>query len=178
MSETRKYLVAATITVLIIGAIISSIPFLQSLAPADHLPEHTTELDISDLPPASSKLFQMKSNKKIQNADGSVTWQSGNALLVVKDASSTIYLYSVPTWEGKVMMPYRYWGQHEGYCPDLKAVFESEKEPIIKCTSSEWAEFLTKQWKWSLEGKNLGTDLPNMIKVGYRFNGKKLEAFY
>ena len=90
-----------------------------------------------------------------------------------------IFVYILPIWEGKVMMPYKQWGQHEGYCEKLIVDFSNSVGTTIGCIDSDWTEFLTKQWKWTIEGRNLGTDLPDLVKIGYRqMQENRLEVFY
>jgi hypothetical protein len=76
------------------------------------------------------------------------------------------------------MMPDNQWWQHEGYCPELVAEFIAGKDPVIHCKISAGAELLTRQWKWSIDGKSPGSDLPDLIAVGYKQQGDIIEAFY
>ena len=178
MPLNRKNLIALAFFIALVGMAFASVPFLNPSNPVDHLPDHTTNLDGSDVLPGSSKLFRLNHSMKREKKDGSTAGYHGDALLLVKDKNAKVYLYYLPTWEGKVMMPYKHWWQHEGYCPELVAEFIAGKDPVIHCKSSDWAELLTKQWKWSIDGKNLGSDLPDLIAVGYKQQGDIIEAFY
>ena len=178
MAQNRKNLIALTFFIALVGFAFASVPFLKSQNSADHPPKHTTDLNVSNLLPGSSKLFRLNQSMKREKNDGSTIWYHGDALFLVKDKDSKIYLYYLPTWEGKVMMPYKHWWQHEGYCPDLVAEFIEGRDSIIHCKSSDGAEFLTRQWKWSIDGKNLGSDLPDLIAVSYKQQGNIIEAYY
>ena len=172
----RKLLARLVVLVGGIGIIILLAPFVLSLKPASHLPESYTEINITRMQPMSLKLVVLRESKKVENVS-STTYYSGDGLVVIRGNKSDYYLYWVPIWEGKIMMPYRRWGQHEGYCPKFLLGGENQGAPIIFCENSEWAEFLTKQWKWSIEGKNLGEDLPDLVPVRFRISSGEMHAF-
>lgn len=74
-------------------------------------------------------------------------------------------------------MPFKHWGQHEGYCLDLGISIDVKNEITIKCGSPNYSEFLTKQWYWTMNGVNLGEDLPDLIKVKFRVSDDVMYAF-
>ena len=176
MELRRKQLVVIVTCLAIIGAIFTAIPFISSMNPTSEISDYARELDISKIRPNSSRLFQIRKSKKVEEPT-STSWYSGLALFVVRDNSGKFYLYSLPTWEGKVIMPYKQWGQHDGYCPDLEVRISNKKEAIIQCGSPDYAEFLTKQWYWSINGENLGEDLPDLVKVQFRVSSGVMYAF-
>jgi hypothetical protein len=178
MPLNRKNLIALGSFIALVGIAFASVPFLNPSNPVDHLPNHTTDLDSSDVLPGSSRLFRLNHSMKREKKDGSTAGYHGDALLLVKDKDTKVYLYYLPTWEGKIMMPYKYWWQHEGYCPELVAEFTAGQIPVIHCKNPDGAGFLTKQWRWSIDGGNLGSDLPDLISVGYKQQGDLIEAFY
>lgn len=178
MPLNRKNLIALTSFIALVGIALSSVPFLNPVSPVDHLPELTTALDGSGVLPGSSKLFRLSRSMKRERKDGSSAGYHGDALLLVKDNEARVYLYYLPTWEGKVMMPDKHWWQHQGYCPELVAEFIVGKDPVIHCKNSSETELLTERWKWSIDGKNRGSQLPDLIAIGYRQQGDIIEAFY
>jgi hypothetical protein len=178
MPLNRKNLIALAAFITLVGIALASVPFLNPSNPVDHLPGHTTALDASGVLPGSSKLFRLNHSMKRERKDGSTAGYHGAALLLVKDKDAKVYLYYLPMWEGEVMMPDKHWWQHEGYCQELVTDFMAGKDPVIHCKSSDRAEFLTKQWKWSIDGKNLGSNLPDLIAVGYKQQEDIIEAFY
>jgi hypothetical protein len=82
----------------------------------------------------------------------------------------------LPIWEGKVIMPWSVWGRHEGYCPDF-GIGLHNGDYVLKCGTPNYAEFLTKQWYWSINGENLGEDLPDLIRVHFVKHGTTLYAY-
>ena len=147
--------------------------------PADHLPEHTTKIEAESLAKKSSRLIVIR-DSRLEESSTLTKYISGDALLVVKDKNSEFYVYFLPIWRGNVLMPNKYWGQHEGTCKIFEAVFPDDQEPKITCTEIESspAPSLSAQWNWNLHGKNLGTDLPDLIKVGFRERGSQVHAFF
>ncbi len=152
----------------------SAYPFIASMAPIERIPSNGFEIDISDLSVNNSKLIIMQESKKIESLS-STSWVSGKSLLVVR-GDKDYYLYRLPIWEGKVIMPWHFWGQHEGYCPDIQVgTYNGTK--VIKCGTPNYSEFLTKQWYWSIVGKNLGNELPNLQSVHFIKSGDKIIAY-
>lgn len=178
MTLNRKNLIALAAFIALVGIALASVPYLNPSNPVDHPPDHTTALDGSGVLPGSSKLLRLSHSMKRERRDGSTAGYHGDALLLVKDKDARVYLYYLPTWEGKVMMPGKHWWQHEGYCPELVAEFIVGKDPVIHCKSFAGSELSSKQWKWSIEGINQGSDLPDLIAVGYKQQGDIIEAFY
>ena len=162
----RRILISIFFLIGVSGLIFASVPFINSLSPGKHLPENYTEIDISNLEPNSIKIVQLKESERIEDQSG-LTLRSGYAILVVKDKNNELHAYWLPTWEGEILMPYRYWGQHEGLCTELKIGKYLSNEIEIYCENNNWAEFLTKQWRWTVEGENLGTDLPDFHPVKF-----------
>lgn len=75
-------------------------------------------------------------------------------------------------------MPYRAWGQQEGTCDKLRFGQTVFGENTVYCENTEWAKFLTKQWYWSFDGKNLGEDLPDLIPVKFRIVSGIMHAYW
>ena len=130
---------------------------------------------MSELQPNTLKLIITQSSRKIESQSYS-KWVPGSSLLVVRGEAEKYYLYRLPIWEGNVMMPWRVWGQHEGYCPDIQlGTFKDSF--AIKCGTPNYAEFLTKQWYWSIDGQNLGDDLPDLMAVHFVKSANTLYAY-
>ena len=125
--------------------------------------------------PYTSKFIITKGSKEIESAQSTV-WIPGKSLLVVRGETHDFYLYLLPVWEGKVMMPYKAWWQHEGYCQDI-GVEKLDGIYVIKCIAGDSPEFKEKQWYWSIDGKNIGNNYPDMMKVNFAIEGNTLYAF-
>jgi hypothetical protein len=171
----REALRTITTAFALVGLSIFSYPFIAALGPTNKIPSDAYEIDISGMEPYSSKFVITKESKKIESAKYT-SWTPGRSFLVVRGETHDYYLYLLPIWEGKVMMPYKAWWQHEGYCQDI-GVGKYDGTFVIKCSTAKYAEFLTKQWYWSIDGKNLGDDLPDMMKVYFAIDGNTLYAF-
>ena len=107
MPLNRKNLIALASFIAVVGIAFVSVPFLNPRNPVDHLPDHTTVLDGSDVLPGSSKLFRLNHSMKREKRDGSMAGYHGDALLLVKDKDAKVYLFYLPTWEDKTNKPLR-----------------------------------------------------------------------
>jgi len=171
----KNALLVATLAFALCGIVMLAYPFVASMRPVERIPDNALTIDVSTMRPNTSRIIITKHSKKIKR-QASTTWMPGSSLLVVRDDANNFYLYLLPIWEGKVIMPWRSWWQHEGYCADFGLTSHNGKF-LIKCGTPNYAEFLTKQWYWDINGQNLGDDLPHLMSVHFIREGEKLYAY-
>jgi len=178
MNTRRKALTTVMMVLLCAGLILLSVPFIDSLSPPSHAPAYATEIDISSSMPGSFSLLHFKKGRKVEYSNGGWGFRSGDALLLVRDLDSKFYLYYLPTYNGKIVMPLKWWGQYEGYCKRMSVNFGSLPTAIFCEETQESMDWNSENWVWSVDGKNLSGELPDLIRVPYLEGNKMLHAMY
>ena len=174
--DRKKFLISITTLIILVGVGFALSPFILSLNPPSHLPDYADPINITGLNDNSIKVVRLKESRKVDTGTGT-RWESGDALVIVKTKHPDFYVYWVPTWESRYPMPMKFWGQHEGYC-DEYGLKKANGELVITCLSTEAPEFLYKEWIWSVDGKALGKQNPNLVKVNFRVQNEDLYAFW
>jgi hypothetical protein len=173
----KRILLTSTVILVLLGVLMFSYPFVASMRPVEKIPADAYKIDVSAMLPNTSRLIITKHSRRVVS-DASTTWEPGGGLLVVRGEAEDFYLYLLPMWEGKVIMPWRSWWQHDGYCPGSDFGLQQHKsDRVILCSTHNYDEFLTKQWHWSIKGENLGDDPPDLMRVHFAKEGDALYAF-
>ena len=172
MTTRKKILATATMLLAAVGLVGIFSPFILSLAPTRFPTEIALPLDLSKMQPYSSSLVMLQDSEKRETSNAT-EWVSGSAAIVIQLEKDNYSVFVLPTWEGSVVMPEKYWGQHGGYCKDFVADFELSQ---MKCIAKEgWeAAYRSESWFWSFQGKNVTGDLPDLNEVEHSFQDSKL----
>lgn len=77
-------------------------------------------------------------------------------VLLIKNWDSQRYIYLLPTKNGKVAMPDRWWGWGYYHCSDFRPETDSNgyirKYGTIKCHDKDTPEWGASLWEWSYDG--------------------------
>ena len=171
MSERRtRTLGYAVVATFIVGVVIAAVPFIGSLKPsarADAL-VGKRRVDISDFEPNSYRLIRIEESR-LERTSQSTRFHNGRSWLVIRENSGEFTVFGLPTWEESIPMPRDIWGQHEGFCFDLgPANTESkfDESTIIQCNDpDEDTAWFAEYWYWSIDGKNVSGELPDLSPV-------------
>ena len=93
-------------------------------------------------------------------------------VLIIKDWSENLHVHLLPTENGSISLPDRYWGWAMYGCnnfgPETDANDNIVKNGIIKCHDKDMPKWWNpKQWLWSYSGKALHEWLPDMYSPKY-----------
>lgn len=163
----RRLLQTMLISLMLCGLAAVLFVFMRALSPPDFRSGPTFEIAVQDMAPGSGKLIVLQKSQRIETRRYT-RFKTGQGFLVLKDHSGDYYLYWVPVWDDRILMPWRAWGQHEGTCDELQFGRTQSGESMLYCKNADWPEFLTRQWYWTFSGRNLGEELPDLTPV--RFN--------
>ena len=136
-------------------------------------------VDVSKLHQNEYKIIEKIKSREVNNSDGSITFKPGTSLLVIRDADKEYYVYQLPTWEGKVMMPGpRYWYIFgEGVCREFGPKPSDgiiHLNTSITCLDNEPEGYFSQHWIWTLSGQNISKKLPNLITAKFFKEGHEL----
>jgi len=164
--DRTRFLSTAVKITLVIGLLIAAIPFLGSLRPSQVANElnRFERLDITSFDRNSSRIVNIRPPKTWEEGD-TTSVRPGRAWLVVRDNAGVFRVFSLPTWDGNILMGLRYWGQFEGYCEDLgpapdAGVFDAATE--IQCNDENNDSYFFPHWRWTLDGKNISRVIVDM----------------
>lgn len=164
MNATRiKFLTVATSIVIFIGFLGISSVFINALNPSAKAGDKLPLADISTID-ENSYLFFIERPSQKSNTSSSTVITTGIGYLILKESKNTLNVFRIPMYNGKVAMPYHFWGLFDGECSDF-GVDYSDKNKIIKCKDDN--PFFKHQW--SLSGKSLIEPFPDLIKTEYRY---------
>lgn len=167
----KKVLVRIVFFMSFISIVMVSIPIISSLQPPASAGSALPHINIDDLP-AGSYRFEESGRKG---------WM-GIRWLILKDHDGQLYVYSVPTNEGQVMMPDINWFKWGGSCKHFHPeTVNSQIKPngVIRCHDDDISEWSAAEWRWNYKGKNLGRNTADMktqrfkIEAGYVVIGNK-----
>ena len=151
MVATKKsILTKTTASIALLGLIVASIPFIESLRPNARAVANLPHIDLSEISPGHYSL------KHPEQADlfRGYKW----AVFVYRKYDGSVKLWNVPVRKGKVGMPDLHWWQPiyecENFGPTVVNGRVQEDQPIT-CHDPEIHESWKKVWKWDINGKNV-----------------------
>lgn len=163
----RKFLLAGTIIIIIVGVVFASSPFILSWEPSAKAKAERSQHDISKLE---------RGHFLIEPFDRGSAWDE--LVLIIKDWDGEIYSYLMPTKDGKVIMPDRWWGWGYDYCenfgPDLGEANAIERSGYIRCHDADVPEWRETVWVWSYSGTAQSSWMDDMYSPGHEINGNYL----
>ena len=152
-------------------------PFLSSLSTEGINTSHLPRIKIGDIKNNEIKYIITSTSSKEEKHNGSTVYTPGSSWLVIRNDLGEFYVYRVPTWEEKVLMPRVYWSQFEGVCKKLEPELKNgkiTKESKILCKDSDVNSYQQNIWKWTLEGKNISGQIPDMLVIPFKIELNEL----
>ena len=130
-----------------------------SMSPSASAKAARSSHDISQLEPGDY-LFEDLGRKNAWNAK----------VLIIKDWDSSLYVYLVPTENGKVPLPERWWGwaAFGVYCKDFGPETDTNskilKSGTIKCLDKPSENESFETWLWTYDGKSRGSWITELYR--------------
>lgn len=178
-----RYLGYAVIATFVVGILFVSVPFVGSLKPSEKANAlvGARRLDIADFERNSYRIVHV-TESRLEESSQSTTYHSGMSWLVIRDDLGQFFVYWLPMWEGAIIMPRTVWGQMEGLCRDLglpKAVTTTTEQTLIQCNEPDEAYmWFAEYWYWTLDGKNVSRELPDLTPIRSQVEGDELAIYY
>ena len=158
----RKILIASTITLALIGVLLTSVPFTGSLQPSEKAKSARPQFDISNL---GNGEYQFK------KPDSDERWNS--KFLIIRDWDGEVYVNLVPVENGKVFMPDRFWRWTGHHCSDLRPETGDDNKILpsgeILCHDSDMPEWSKEKWRWTYDGRSKTDWVADMFKPQFEF---------
>jgi len=163
----RKLLLFSTTLIIVVGIAFASSAFIMSWEPSAKAKAARSQHDVSKL---KTGQFVMEPFGRGSGGEEMV--------LIIKDWDGKIYSYLMPTKEGKIVMPDRWWGWGYDYCenfgPDLAKNNRIAKAGHIRCHDIDIPEWRKKEWVWSYNGIAQSSWMDNMYSPGHEIIGNYL----
>ena len=162
----RRVLVFMTAAVGLSGFALAMKPFIESMNPTDRAVANLPHIDISNIEPGGYRYVSTGRD-----------WGFESEWLIIRDTEGEIYVYTIPLQDGKYLMPDLSWFRPGGFCVEFGPEMISEvvtKDSVIKCHDIEMYDWGRKEWRWTLDGKNLGEHTNDMYSPKFSVNNDKL----
>ena len=171
--KTHRHTLVLVTGALSAGAVVFlGMVLTQSLRPSDRavsIAETWKSSKIEKLDRGEVRMIEIATSSRRDYYDGSWTALTGKRHLVIRDYDGEYYGYSLPTWEGAIAMPVRYWGQlGEGGCEEFGPTLEKGRlmpGSIIQCHKPDLSGYPSYGAKWSLTGESLVGNFPDLQKI-------------
>ena len=164
---------------IVVGIAFVSVPFIGSLQPSARANAlvGAQRLDIADFERNSYRIVRV-TDSRLEESTQSTSYHSGKSWLVIRDDLGRFFVYWLPTWEGAIIMPRTVWGQMEGFCRDLgppKGETTVTDQTLIQCNEpDETTMWFAEYWYWTLDGKNVSRELPDLTPIRSQIEGDVL----
>lgn len=157
----KKALTTSLIIMALLGLSAMFGVFTGSMSPSEQARSNRSQHNIQNLTPGSFILVDF--NRKS-------AWN--DKVLIIKDWSGDLYVHLLPTENGAVSLPERYWGWAVYGCKNFGPEIDTNKNilklGVIKCHDTDIPQWLNaNQWLWSYSGKALHEWLPDMYSPKY-----------
>lgn len=166
--ETGRTLTAILVGLAVIGILGAAIPFLRSMEPSAKAIAALPRVKITGLNVGSYR--SQVSSEKYADTSG-WTWK----VLLYRKSETTIKAWRIPTRNGAVGMPDLHWWRPffkcEEFGPTLVNGVVDESLPI-KCHDESASDFWRNEWKWDIDGKNLGTMVDDLNSIDGTIEGE------
>ena len=162
----RKLLVSLLTVTVVAGLLFVAKPFVWSLNPSANAGATLPHIDISDLEPGEYRYHNSEGRGWLE-----VSW------LIIRNYSGEIYVYAVPRHKGKYFMPDITWFRWGGLCDEFAPEVVNGKlkeNGVSRCYDEGIGEWASGEWRWSLDGKNLGNYTSDMERTRFAVEGKHL----
>lgn len=157
----KKTLIISLLILSFIGVSAILGAFTGSMSPSDQARSKRSHHVIKNIMPGTYVLVDFKRSS---------AWNE--KVLIIKDWSGDLYVHLLPTENGAVSLPDRYWGWAVYGCKDFGPEIDRNnnilKNGKIKCHDKDIPEWWNKnQWLWGYSGKATYEWLPDMSSPKY-----------
>lgn len=149
---------------LAVGISLAVVPFIKSMNPSAKAGMQLPHFDVSTLTPGEYVLSRNLGEVKY---------------LILKDYDSNIYVYWLPVKDNQVLMPDVHWWHWGGLCSSFGPDASNGKllaNGVIRCRDDIRPDWLSKEWRWTYDGKSLGKYTDDMERVKFTIEGRYLIA--
>ena len=141
-----------------------SFPFFESMKPGANAGSTLPHIHIGNLKNGSFITYKdpIKSY-----------WEA--SYIILKNHDSKIHVYIVPLRNNQVMLPDVRWWRWGSLCNNFGPDMEGniiKKNGTIQCQDKNLPESWSTEWKWSYNGKNLGSYTDDLEKPKYKVEGQ------
>lgn len=153
----RKVLRCALMAFICVGLLLAFFPFIFALNPNAKAEAARPRLDLDGIELGGFQFFERTSEQ-----------YRGERILILKEMSGNLLVFTVPTHEGKVLLPDVHWYRFGALCKNFGP--ENQRGKIIpdgkiRCLDHAAEEDTERQW--SYDGKNLGGYTDDMLTTKY-----------
>jgi len=152
----RKQLIYTIYFFIAVSVVAIFYVFRQSLGVSDKVMGERPVYDLSQIKVGEYRLVDLP-NSRLGN----------RKIMVIKNWDSKIYVYILPTKDGKIVMPDTpngWWGYYE--CSDFSPEMDKNNKIVrgghIVCHDKNAMAYNHVDWVWSINGKALGYKMPPM----------------
>ncbi len=158
---SRTSLVAAIAGMLLIALVVAIVPFLQSMNPTARAYNDLPRIKLTGLAPGDYRLADYLPQ---HTAPGDWTIKA----FVYKKHSGEINVWRLPARNGAVGMPDLSWWRPLFECrnfgPTVVNGIVDETGPIT-CHDDKVSDYWRREWRWTIDGKNLGKMVEDLDPV-------------
>ena len=166
--KSRKNLIATIFGLLSIGTVIAAIPFIQSMGPTAQAFNDLPRVKVAGIGPGQHKL-----QNYIPTHSSADDWQLH--AFVYKKFDGELRVWRLFSKNGAVGMPDLSWSRPMLECRDFGPTIINgivdETKPIT-CHDDNVSDYWRKEWRWTVDGKNLGKMVEDMDQVSGSIEGE------
>jgi len=150
----RKTLTFVTLSLVLLGLFLASIPFIKSMQPNERVFNNLPRIDLSGIDP-SEYLLLKEHVLNGYNGFYKVEW----GVLIIRRQSGEYDIWDIPYLDGGIGLPHINWWQIYENCKNFGPTLSNGKvleNGSIACHDEEMSEWGKREWRWSFSGENLG----------------------
>ena len=164
----KSKLVIATIVLISIGVIIAAIPFIQSMNPTAQAHNNLPRVRVTGIDPGQYRL-----ENYIPSHSSSDDWKL--VAFVYKKRNGELRVWRLFSKNGAVGMPDLSWTRPMLECQEFGPTrvdgIVDETKPIT-CHDDNISDFWKEEWRWTIDGKNMGKRVEDMDQVSGTIEGE------
>lgn len=164
MRATKKIILALIFCLTAVGLALATMALASSLAPSAKAKSDRAQHDISHLRPGSYLLerFGRSSARK-------------EKVLIIRTWENDLFVYLMPTVEGKIPIPEYGWGDGEHYCrhiaPETAENGQLKRFGEIVCHDADAPPWGKNSWRWAYDGTAKSNWLASMDSPEFEVHG-------
>lgn len=148
----RSHLVLLFMVLLAAALLVASIPFFLSLSPSERSVAALPRVKVPTLLPGQFAFVD----------DPFATDQWPSRLMMLRQKTGELFVWSIPTYKGVMAMPDNHWWRADIPCPSFGPDFSSE---VIACSDPNLHSSRREAFRWHLDGKNISGHVDDMPQV-------------
>lgn len=168
LMKSRTYLVTTTIGLLSIGVVAVAIPFLKSMGPTAQALNDLPRVKITGIDPGEYRL-----QNYIPTHGSSDGWQL--QLFIYRRFNGDLKVWRLFSKNDAVGMPDLSWTRPMLECRDFGPTVVNglvdESRPIT-CHDDNVSDYWKNEWRWTIDGKNMGKMVEDMVPVSGSIEGE------